>query len=271
MIGSQVGAVLHEAFPGSRVDLSHPQYEVFIEVRDFGALLYDAAIPAPGGLPWGTQGKALSLLSSGIDSPVAAWLMMKRGCEMASLHIDGGKYAGSDVRETAGRHHAILSTWCAGFPMELLVVNAERFYDAITSSGPARYRCILCKRFMLGLGSAITKDRHYEALVTGDNLGQVASQTLTNMATISEAATVPLLRPLIGFDKEEVVRIARKIGTFETKQGDLGCRAVPKIPATAALSEEIRKAEAAVGMERLIREAIGGVSVITALNGKILR
>jgi len=270
-IGAQVGSALHDTYQGSRVDLSHPEYEVFIEVRDFGALVYDAAIPAPGGLPWGTQGRALSLLSSGIDSPVAAWLMMKRGCEMASLHIDGGRYAGSDVRATAERHHAVLSTWCAGFPMDLLVVDAEAFYESITRAGPARYRCVLCKRFMLGLGSEITKDRHFEALVTGDNLGQVASQTLTNMATIAEAATVPVLRPLIGFDKEEVVRIARKIGTFEIKQGDLGCRAVPKTPATAACSEEIREAEAALGMEGLIREAMDRVSVIHALNGKILR
>jgi thiamine biosynthesis protein ThiI len=155
--------------------------------------------------------------------------------------------------------------------MDLLVADAEAFYEAVTKTGPARYRCVLCKRFMLGLGSAIIKDRHFEALVTGDNLGQVASQTLTNMATIAEAATVPVLRPLIGFDKEEVVRIARKIGTFETKQGDLGCRAVPKTPATAACSEEIHEAEAALGMEGLIREAMDRVSVIHALNGKILR
>ena len=100
---------------------------------------------------------------------------------------------------------------------------------------------------MLGLGSAIAKDRHLEALVTGDNLGQVASQTLTNMATISEAATVPVLRPLLGFDKGEVVRIARKIGTFDTKQGDLGCRAVPGTPATAAISSDIRQARSQRG------------------------
>ena len=269
-IGAGVGSALSLAYPGSRVDLTHPEYEVFIEVRDFGALLYDSAIPAPGGLPWGTQGRALSLLSAGIDSPVATWLMMKRGCEMVSLHIDGGSYAGSDVRTTAERHHAMLSTWCAGFPMDLMVVDAELFYGAITRTGPARYRCVLCKRFMLGLGSAIAKDRHFEALVTGDNLGQVASQTLANMATISDAATVPVLRPLLGFDKGEVVQIARKIGTFDTKQGDLGCRAVPRTPATAAISSDIRLAEAAVGMEGLIEQAMERVTVIQALNGKIL-
>jgi thiamine biosynthesis protein ThiI len=269
-IGAQVGSALHDAYPGSRVNLSNPEYEVFVEVRDFGALLYDTAISAPGGLPWGTQGKTLSLLSSGIDSPVATWLMMKRGCETASLHIDGGKYAGTDVRATSEKHHAILSTWCAGFPMDLLVVDAEAFYDAITEKGPARYRCILCKRFMLRLGSAVTKDCNFEALVTGDNLGQVASQTLTNMATISEAATVPVLRPLIGFDKEEVVRLSRKIGTFDQKQGDLRCRAVPKNPATATLPDEIHEAETAVGMEQLIEKAMDRISVIRALNGKFL-
>jgi thiamine biosynthesis protein ThiI len=154
--------------------------------------------------------------------------------------------------------------------MDLLVVDADAFYDAIMEKGPARYRCILCKRFMLRLGSAVTKDRNFEALVTGDNLGQVASQTLTNMATISEAATVPVLRPLVGFDKEEVVRLSRKIGTFDQKQGDLGCRAVPKTPATAALPDEIHEAEAAVGMKRLIEEAADRVSVSRALNGKFL-
>jgi thiamine biosynthesis protein ThiI len=154
--------------------------------------------------------------------------------------------------------------------MDLLVVDSEPFYDAITGTGPARYRCVLCKRFMLGLASAIAKERQFEALVTGDNLGQVASQTLTNMATIAEAATVPVLRPLIGFDKMDVVRIARKIGTFDIKQGDLGCHAVPKIPATAAIPKDIREIEAAVGMEDLIDQARERVIVVHALNGMIV-
>jgi thiamine biosynthesis protein ThiI len=269
-IGAQVGSALHDSYPGSTVNLSRPEYEIFIEIRDFGALLYDAAIPAPGGLPWGTQGRALSLLSAGIDSPVATWLMMKRGCEITSFHVDGGRYVGSDVLATAKRHHAILSTWCAGFSMDMLVVDAEAFYDAIMDRGPARYRCVLCKRFMLSLGSAITKDRHFEALVTGDNLGQVASQTLTNMATISEAASVPVLRPLIGFDKEEVVRMARKIGTFDTNQGDLGCRAVPRVPVTSVLPEEIRNAEERMGMDELVKRAMDRLTVIQALNGTII-
>ena len=269
-IGAGVGSAIREACPGSRVDLSHPDYEVFVEMREFGTLLYDSPVPAPGGLPWGTQGRALALLSAGIDSPVAIWLMMKRGCAITSLHIDGGPYAGRDVRATAERHHAVLSTWCAGFPLDLLIVDAGEFYDAIMAGAPPRYRCVLCKRFMLALGSAVSRSRNYEALVTGDNLGQVASQTLANMATISGAATVPVLRPLIGFDKDDVVRIARRIGTFDTGQGDLGCLAVPRTPATGAAPDEIRAAEAAVGMEQLIADAMERITLTQALDGILL-
>jgi thiamine biosynthesis protein ThiI len=270
VLAARLGKTIIDTIPGVVVDLSYPEYEIFVEMREFGTLIYDSPLPAPGGLPWGTQGRALSLLSSGIDSPVATWLMMKRGCEMASLHIDGGRFAGRDVVAAAERHHAVLSTWCAGFPMDLLVVDAEAFYDAITAKAPPRYRCVLCKRFMLGLASELTKIRHFEALVTGDNLGQVASQTMTNLVTISEAATVPVFRPLIGFDKDEVVRIARKIGTFEAQQGDLSCRAVPKSPATAAGKTEIREFEDNVGIESLIADAIERVRVRRALNGRML-
>jgi len=268
-LAAQLGSAINDACPGVAVDLSRPGYEIFVEMREFGTLIYESPLPAPGGLPWGTQGRALSLLSSGIDSPVATWLMMKRGCEMTSLHIDGGRFAGRDVSAAAKRHHAVLSTWCAGFPMDLLVVDAEAFYDAITAKALPRFRCVLCKRFMLGLASEMAKAWHFEALVTGDNLGQVASQTLTNMATISEAATVPVLRPLIGFDKDEVVRIARKIGTFEALQGDLSCRAVSKTPATAAGRGEIREAEEEIGMESIIADAIERVRVKRALNGSM--
>ncbi len=269
-IGAQVGSAIIDMFPSATVDLRSPEYEVFVEMREFGSLVYDSPIPAPGGLPWGTQGRALALLSAGIDSPVATWLMMKRGCEMACLHIDGGRYAGSDVLPRALTHHATLSTWCRGFPMELLVVDAEPFYEALTSSAPARFRCVLCKRFMLALGSRIVRDRHYAALVTGDSLGQVASQTLANLATISDAASVPLIRPLIAWDKNETVALARKIGTFHAEPADLACHAVPRMPATAAGAQEIRAAEQRLGMDDLIEAAPDRITIRKALNGKIL-
>jgi thiamine biosynthesis protein ThiI len=267
-IGARVGAELCREFPEARVDLSHPDYEVFIEMREFGTLLYDSHLMAPGGLPLGTQGKALSLLSAGIDSPVATWLMMKRGCEVTTLHIDGGRFAGADVLSTAMRHHAVLSSWCAGFPLQMLVVEGERFYEAMSDVIHPRFRCVLCKRFMLTVGSRLAVSRNDAVLITGDSLGQVASQTLTNMATISEAAFVPVLRPLVAFDKNETVTLARKIGTFEREPGDLGCRAVPRTPATAAALDEIRACEERVGMEALAEEAVERIRVLTALNGK---
>jgi thiamine biosynthesis protein ThiI len=267
-IGVRVGSALRREFPAASVDLSHPDYEIFVEMREFGTLLYDSHITAPGGLPMGTQGKALSLLSAGIDSPVATWLMMKRGCEVASLHIDSGRFAGADVLATARRHHAVLSSWCAGFPLEMLVVEGERFYDAITDGINPRFRCVLCKRFMLALGSRLAVSRNEAVLITGDSLGQVASQTLANMATISEAAFVPVIRPLIAFDKNDIVSLARKIGTFEREPGDLKCHAVPRTPATAALAREIRACEEKVGMKALVAEAVDRVRILTALNGK---
>ena len=269
-IGAKVGSAILDAFPEATVDLRAPDYEIFVEMREYGALVYDSPIPAPGGLPWGTQGRALALLSAGIDSPVATWLMMKRGCEMTCLHIDGGSYAGSDVLARALTHHATLSTWCRGFPMELLVADAELFYEALVARSPARFRCVLCKRFMLALGSRIVRDRQYAALVTGDSLGQVASQTLANLATISDAAAVPLVRPLISMDKNETVAIARKIGTFHAEPADLACHAVPRMPATAAGADEVREAEAQLGMDELVEAVLERISVRKALNGTIL-
>jgi thiamine biosynthesis protein ThiI len=264
---AHVGAALLREYPGARVDLDHPDYEIFIEMREFGTLIYDRHHPAPGGLPIGTQGNVLSLLSPGIDSPVATWLMMKRGCGVANLHVDAGRFAGADVLATTRNHHAILSSWTAGQPLEMLVVDAEPFYESLTTGISPRLRCVLCKRFMLHAGSRLAFSRGDWALVTGDSLGQVASQTLANMAVISGASTVPVLRPLIAFDKNETVILARKIGTFEKAPGDLGCRAVPRTPATAATLDEVAGCEKEMDMEGLVREALTRVRVLTALNG----
>jgi thiamine biosynthesis protein ThiI len=269
-IAARIGAAICREYPGAKVDLSNPDYELFIEMREFGALLYDNLLPAPGGLPLGTQGRVLSLLSSGIDSPVASWMMMKRGCDIHTLHFDGGHFAGTDVLATTCRHHSVLSTWCAGFPMYLLVVNAEPFYESLTARVNPRFRCVICKRFMMRVGSSLVESGGYTALVTGESLGQVASQTLVNMAAISEAASVPVLRPLIAFDKNDTVNLARMIGTFEGKPGDLSCHAVPRLPATAAELEMVHACEEQVDIVPLVEEALEGVRVMTALNGRFV-
>ncbi len=269
-LGALVGSAILDAVPSARVDLDEPEYEVFVELREYGGIVYDTRIPAPGGLPYGTQGKVLSLLSSGIDSPVAAWLLMKRGCVVENLHISAGPYAGNDVLRTTVRHHEILSTWCSGYPMALYVADAGEFYDSLTGSVEPRLRCILCKRFMMRVGSGLAAREGHLALCTGENLGQVASQTLTNMTVVSEAATVPVFRPLITYDKHEAVTLAKRIGTFEKSPGDLACRAVPKIPATASRLSAVTEAEERVSMDTLVKDALSGIRLITALDGKVL-
>ncbi len=269
-LGARVGSEILNRFPGISVNLSSPDYEIFVESRPFGGYAYDKRIPGPGGLPSCTQGTVVSLISSGLDSPVASWLMMKRGCDIIHLHIDGGKWAGPDVLSTAIESHAALSLWAAGVKMELIVVPAESFYSDLVSLTNPRYRCIICKRFMYRLGSRITDITGAYALVTGENLGQVASQTLSNLAVISESANVAVIRPLITNDKTDTIVIARNIGTFVKGNKDLGCRAVPARPATKSTIDEIVKAESKIGIEGHIERAVAEKRSIFALNGEII-
>jgi thiamine biosynthesis protein ThiI len=270
-LGTEIGSYLYDHIPGLRVDLDDPDYEIFVEVRDFGGLVYDRRIPGPGGLPWGTQGRVLVLLSSGIDSPVASWLAMKRGCEITHLYLDAGRWAGSDVTAAAIDNHRKLSLWCAGNPLPMVVAESERLFDRMSQLRiPPRYRCVICKRFMHKVAGQLLSHEGALAVVTGENLGQVASQTLANLGVISDAVTVLVLRPLITYDKEETITIARRIGTFDAKPGDLACRAVPKMPATAAVLDEVRIYEQKIGIENLVEYAVTHTRFVTALDGKIV-
>jgi len=270
-MGEIIGRAVAGHYTGVFVDLSCPSYEIFVEARDFGGFVYDHRIEAPGGLPLGTQGRTCVLLSSGIDSPVASWLMMKRGCEVTHLHMDAGRWAGPDVKDAAIENHRRLSLWCRGFTIPMLVVNSEPLYDAMEQIGvPPRDRCVICKRFMMRAGSTLVHRQHALALVTGESLGQVASQTLANMAVISTAAGVPVLRPLITYDKRDTVDIARAIGTFEAHPKDLACRAVPRMPTTAADPEQIRACEKDMDIESIVATAVNDPDVILAKNGAIV-
>jgi thiamine biosynthesis protein ThiI len=270
-LGEYVGSAIYDAIPGLTVDLTNPEYEIFVEMRECGGIVYDERFPGQGGLPWGSQGKALALLSSGIDSPVAAWLAMKRGCEVSFVHVDGGRWAGADVKATATENLCRLSLWCPQEPVSMTIVNAEAFYDAMQQERiPPRLRCVLCKRFMIRLAARLALNEGAAAILTGENLGQVASQTLANLAVISDVTPVPVLRPLITYDKAETVDLARKIGTFLGKQGDLACRAVPKMPATAATAEAVREAEEKLDIAGLLDQVLASVEYVNAENGKIL-
>ncbi len=269
-LAAAVGTAILDRVPQVSVDLSAPDYEVFVEAREFGGLVYDAVQDGAGGLPFGTQGVVMALLSGGIDSPVASWLMMRRGCSMVHLHMKSGRFGGRDIEKNVLRHHARLSRWVSGYPLDLLVVDMEPFFEALMTLKAPRYRCILCKRFMLRVASLLAQRRSAAALVTGDNLGQVASQTLANMAVIAPAATVPVLRPLIGLDKEEIVDRARMIGTFETAAGDTACAVAPRYPSTAAPAETIARYERELDAERQAARAADAVRCYRARNGEVV-
>jgi tRNA uracil 4-sulfurtransferase len=270
-LGTEIGSHIYDNLPGLVVDLDTPEYEVFIEVRDFGGLVYDRRIPGPGGLPWGTQGRVLVLLSAGIDSPVASWLSMKRGCEITHLYLDAGRWAGNDVTAAAIDNHRKLSLWCAGNPVSMVIASNALLFDRMSEQKvPPRYRCVICKRFMQRVAARMMVHEGALAVVTGENLGQVASQTLANLGVIAEAVTVPVLRPLITYDKEETINIARRIATFEKNPGDLACRAVPSMPSTAAVVEEVREFEQQMDIEELVSIACSDLRFVTAQDGKII-
>jgi tRNA uracil 4-sulfurtransferase len=269
-LAAQVGAAILARIPGASVDLSDPDYEVHVEARDFGGLVYDSKADGPGGLPYGTQGEVQALLSAGIDSPVASWLMMRRGCLMRHIHMSGGRFGGKDVEEMVMKNHARLSRWTPGHALDLLIVDMEPFFEALTTLREPRYRCILCKRFMLKAGSVLAGRYGAFALVNGDNLGQVASQTLANMTVIAPAAAIPVLRPLIGFDKEEIIGRARSIGTFEPRPGEIGCTVAPRYPSTAAPAETIARCEDLIGVDALVARAVETVRCYRAKNGEMV-
>lgn len=262
-----VADAIWEKIPDFLVDLDNPEYEIFVEAREYGGLVYDDRIKGQGGLPLGTAGRAMALLSAGIDSPVAAWLMMRRGVVMSGVFMDGGRWAGPATKNLALDNARILSTWCPGRSFSVWIVNMEPFFDAMTELCERHYTCLYCKRFMMRVADGIATREKRDALVSGENLGQVASQTLQNMAIITASVTTPILRPILTYDKEETIAIARKIGTYHESPGDTGCRAVPKKPATRSEEEIITTEEAKLPMQELIWAAIDSAELWVAKNG----
>lgn len=270
-LARHVADAIWEHIPDFSVDLDNPEYEIFVEAREYGGIVYDERIPGQGGLPLGTAGRAMVLLSAGIDSPVAAWLMMRRGVVVSAVFMDGGKWAGPATKSLALDNARILSTWCPGRNFTVRVVDMEPFFDAISAACELHYTCIYCKRFMMRVADALAAAGKYDGLVSGENLGQVASQTIQNMRVITASVDTPILRPILTYDKEETVAIARKIGTYHESPGDTSCRAVPKKPATRSSVEVIAAEEEKLELAGLIETAVATAEVWIACNGDIIQ
>jgi thiamine biosynthesis protein ThiI len=226
----------------AKVDLENPQKTIYAEIRDEVAYVYGQKIDCLGGLPYGSQGTLVSLLSTGIDSPVSSWMMMRRGCKMIFLHFGTIE----EIKDIVGRLESY-----AGEGLKVYCVPKDEVLEKIAPNA-GRYTCVVCKRFMHRLAEKVAEHENALGIVSGENMGQVASQTLTNLKQINCVA-MPVYRPLIAMDKDEIIKAARKIGTFELAKGGR-CPFVPDRPSTEAKGDAIHAAEEGLDLEKLLED-----------------
>lgn len=252
----QIGRVVGEAVrvaTKSRVDLDRPEMEIFVEARRESSFLFTQVVKGVGGLPLGSQGKMLALISGGIDSPVAAWLMMKRGCPVSLLHFDSRPYA--DALQQCRSSAEVLAQWSAGRKIDLITVPISRGIEKIASHYP-RATCILCRRLMYLIAARIMETQQCMGVVTGYSMGQVASQTAENILAEQAGMCLPVFHPLISMDKTEIVDLARKIGTYTVTEETKSCTAVPAKPMTRASKEEMLRAEELLGLKEMAKSLV---------------
>ena len=259
-LSQYVGGELHDAFPHLTVDVHDPELIVHVEVRDYAAYVHANNIPGAGGLPVGVGGKAVSLLSGGIDSPVSTWMMAKRGVSIIPVHFFSFPYTSELARQKVLDLAAELLDYCGRLTVQ--VVPFTKIQEAIRDNCPEEFFTVIMRRFMMRISERIARDNGCGALITGENLGQVASQTMEALAVTNAAVSLPVLRPLIGMDKEDIVSIARRIGTFETSilpYEDCCTVFTPRHPRTKPPLDEVLEAEKALDAEALIEEAVMNV------------
>ena len=259
-LSQYVGGALNEAFPHIQADMHHPELTVHVEVRDFAAYVHGDPAPGAGGLPVGVGGKAVSLLSGGIDSPVASWMMAKRGVALEMVHFFSYPYTSPEAKDKVLTLAQLLTPWCGRLTVH--VVPFTKIQEQLRLHCPEALFTLLMRRFMMRISQRVAQRVGAHGLITGESLGQVASQTMEAMAVTGQVCTLPVFRPLVGMDKEEIVRTARKIGTFETSilpYEDCCTVFTPRHPKTHPKLEEITEAEAALDIEALVEEAVQGI------------
>jgi len=261
-INAAVGAAI-QAHRGGAVDLERPETTLRIELVDQEAYLYRQRIEGPRGLPVGTGGRVVVLLSAGIDSPVAAYRMITRGCRAILVHFHSQPYTSKTSADNAEALAGILARYQG--PAPLYLVPLAPLQQEIVTRTPARLRILLYRRMMLRIAAAIADREDALALVTGDSLGQVSSQTLNNLAAVGAATSHLILRPLVGSDKQTIIREAEAIGTYPISiqpYSDCCSYLMPRQPETAARAEELAAAEALLGeLDLLVKNALTGSQV----------
>jgi len=259
----QIGGFIKEQSK-AQVNLEKADLTCFVEVLSKQSLIYFDKIAGPGGLPTATAGKVVALLSGGIDSPVAAWQIMKRGAECIFVHIRISHKDDRFLQEKIQNLAKELTKWQS--PSKLYLVPFPQIHQKIATHSPTKLRCVLCRRMMFRIAEKIADKEGARALITGENLGQVASQTLENIDATSRVTDLPIFRPLIGFNKQEIISLAQKIETYEISilpQEDTCALFRPKHPETKAELAEIEKAEKKLEIEKMIETALGKTSTLT--------
>ncbi len=263
-LSQEIGGRLAEAHPNCAVDVHSPEYTVYVEIRDLSAYVHGPAEPGAGGLPTGVGGRAMCLLSGGIDSPVAAYMIAKRGVEIECVHFFSYPYTSEQAKSKVLELARLVTRFCGR--MTVNIVPFTEIQEAIRDNCPEEFFTLIMRRFMMEIAQRIGREDGCGALVTGENLGQVASQTMEAMAVTGAVVDVPVFMPLVGMDKEEIVRIARKIGTLDTSilpYEDCCTVFTPRHPKTKPALGQVLRAEKPLDREALMARALGGVEKVT--------
>ena len=262
-LSQYVGGELDELYPDLKVDVHHPELTVHIEVRDYAAFVHADPEPGAGGLPVGIGGRAVTLLSGGIDSPVASWMIAKRGVALEMVHFFSYPYTSNEAKEKVIDLARLLTPWCGRLTVHVVPFTAIQ--EELRRSCPQELFTLVMRRFMMRISEKVAQRCGAKALVTGECLGQVASQTMEAMAVTGAVASLPVLRPVVGMDKEDIVKIARKIGTFETSilpYEDCCTVFTPRHPRLRPTLEELEAAEQGLDIAGMVQAAVDGIERI---------
>ena len=257
-----MGDKILDEFPNLKVDIHNPDFKVFIDIKN-NAYIYSKRYAGLGGLPIGSSGNGLLMLSGGIDSPVAGYLMAKRGMKVNALHFHSYPYTSLKAKQKAIDLAEIMSDYTG--PMNLFMVNLSEIYKAIATNCDRRETTILSRRFMVRIAEKLSEKYEYKALITGDSLGQVASQTLESLSVVEEATSLPLLRPLIAMDKKDIVDLSKDIGSYEKSIEPFDdCCSIfaPDNPLTKPKLHYIKMSEEKLDIDKLVDEALDTIEII---------
>ena len=263
-LSQYVGGELADAYPEVEVDVHNPELTVHVEVRDLAAYVHASPVPGAGGMPVGSNGVAITLLSGGIDSPVSTYMIAKRGVRLIPVHFFSFPYTSQQAKDKVVELAQLLTEYCGKMTIE--VVPFTHIQEEIRDKCPEEYFTLIMRRFMMRIAQRIAEANGARAIVTGENLGQVASQTMEAMASTQAVTDLPVLQPLIGMDKEEIVCLARKIGTFDTSilpYEDCCTVFTPRHPRTRPNISEVAEAESVLDIDGLVEEAVRGIERIS--------